>query len=252
MLASIPVGANAQSARPSAYDLELLHPAVRAAVEAARAVEPAAAESAARARDAAAQAEEAASRARNGEEGHRAIMRDGDPQRRNYEGQWGPHGGQGLGILTFGAGEFHGDRYAGGFSCGHKHGFGVYSYAPRRSDRTQARFEGEYDNGAWSGFGMYYARDGAQYVGEVQPPGMSGVGIHYSANGLRYEGQFANNQPNGFGVLWDARGRVRRAGIFHNARLVTRLTADMPTPDVVVKEPATPRPTCANALADEH
>lgn len=248
LLMLVPFAASAQSA----YELEQLHPDVRAVATAARAIETPAQESATRAREAAAQAEDAAQRARAGEEGYRVNARDDDPQRRRYEGQWSSHGSQALGTLTFAAGQFEGDRYAGGFSCGHKHGFGVYRYGAMPGDRVESRFEGEYDGGRWSGLGIYYARDGAHYVGEVGAQGMSGVGVHYSANGLRYEGQFARNRPNGYGVLWDPRGRVRRAGIFHNARLVTRLTGAETSQGVVAAAPEQKpyRQTCANALAD--
>jgi hypothetical protein len=247
----LPVTANAQrSSARSAYDLEQLHPDVRAAAAAARAVEASAMAAAARAREAAALAEDAAQRARNGEEGYNINAREGDPQRRHYEGGWGAHGGQGLGILTFGAGEFQGDRYAGGFSCARKHGFGVYRYAPMSGDRAESRFEGQYNSGRWSGLGVYSARDGAHFVGEVAGPGMSGVGIHSSANGQRYEGQFANNAPNGYGVLWDARGRVRRAGIFRDARLVTRLTANMPTRGAIEPKTESTASTCAESMAE--
>jgi hypothetical protein len=97
-------------------------------------------------------------------------------------------------------------------------------------DRAEPRFEGGYASDRRSGLGIDYARDGAHYVGEVDAQGMSGVGVHYSASGWRYEGQFANNRPNGFGVLWNERGRVQRAGIFRDARLISRLSRDDPSP----------------------
>ncbi|MEQ1810057.1 MAG: hypothetical protein ABL889_09030 [Terricaulis sp.] len=248
-LLAAPVAALAQTA----YDIEQLHPDVRVVVLAAREAQEPAENAAARAREAAAQGEDAAARARVGEEGYRAHAREGDPDRRSYEGQWRSGRSQGVGVLTFGAGRFEGDRYAGGFSCGHKHGFGVYSYAHERNDRVETRYEGGYDNGRWSGSGIYYARDGARYAGEVAAEGMSGVGVHVSANGWRYEGQFANNRPNGLGVLWDARGRVRRVGIFENARLVLRLNANSPSPEMLstVKDKPSDARTCAAAMVED-
>jgi hypothetical protein len=237
----VPFAASAQSA----YDLEQLHPDVRAAAAAARAIETPARQAATRAREAEAQAEDAAQRARRGEDGYGVGSRDDDPQLRRYEGQRSSNGGQELGILTFDAGEFEGDRYAGEFSCGRKHGFGVYRYAAMRG--RESHFEGGYEDDRRSGLGSSYARDGAYYVGEVDAQGMRGVGVHYSANGWRYEGEFADNRPNGYGVLWNERGRVQRAGIFHNARLVTRLTRNATSRRVVAveSEPEPNRLTCA-------
>lgn len=243
-----PLAANAQNA----YDLEQLHPQVRAAAIAARAAEQEAQLAANRARDAATEAEDAAQRARSGEDGYGVDAYEGDDQQRHYEGQWGSHGAQGLGVLTFGAGPFKGDRYAGGFSCRHKHGVGVYRYAPMESDQAESRYEGGYDNGRRMGWAVYYTRAGARYVGEFDDE-MHGAGVHYSTNGWRYEGQFANSRPNGFGVLWDAQGRVLRAGVFRDARLTRRLGANSRLVNVA-EAALEPRPvvrTCAAALAAE-
>lgn len=220
-----------------AYDLEQLHPDVRDAAMAAREADAPAQLAAVRAREAEERAEIAARRARNFEEGYGTSARDLDPQQRRFEGQRAAYDEEeGVGILSFGAGPFAGDRYIGEFSCGYKHGFGVYRYASMPDDRGEPRFEGTYARDSRAGLGIYIARDGARYVGEVDSSGMNGVGAHSSANGWRYEGQFANNRPNGFGVLWNERGRVQRSGIFRNARLVTPLTQRDPAQRVIRAE----------------
>jgi hypothetical protein len=211
----LPVGATAQQAAP--YDLANLHPDVRTAALAARENAARAEAAAIVAREVEQRARAAAERARNGDEGHRAYDFAEDSQQRRYEGEWVE--GQratGVGVLTFGAGPFAGDQYAGTFRRGSKFGPGVYIHS------SGARYEGDYVNGKRERFGVYQARN-FRHVGRSCCDEFEGAAIYYFNNGERYEGEFAENRPNGFGVLWASDGRVKRSGIWRDGHLRRRL-----------------------------
>jgi hypothetical protein len=172
---------------PSGYDLSLLHPDVRAAVEQARAGE--------------AQANRAAERARS-------AARNGEHARGN--------------TVTNGNGfvELPGhDTYAGGVAEGAFDGFGVYTFR----EGATLKYEGEFDEGAMSGAGIYSWREGARFAGTRDDGGRSGPGVHYLADGRRYEGGWSGDKRNGAGVEWAADGRVRLAGVWTNNQLTTPL-----------------------------
>ncbi|HYD86804.1 MAG TPA: hypothetical protein VEA80_04970 [Vitreimonas sp.] len=226
--------AHAQRLPP--FDVERLHPDVRAAALRAREAEARAEAAAAAAREAAQRGEEAAERARSGATGHRAYDFENDQQQRRYEGGWSEEErAAGFGVLTFGAGVYEGDRYAGSFRCGRKYGPGVYYHAPNQGDRAPNRYEGDYVFGEAERYGVFYGSSGFRHVGRSGRDAFNGPAVYYFPNGERYEGEFARNRPNGFGVLWSERGRVRRSGIWTDGRLTTRLRRDDPSVHV---EPA--------------
>lgn len=219
--------AQAQRPQPTPYNIEALHADVRAAVMRAREHQTRAETAAIAAREAATRAEEAAARARDGEPGHRAYDFEHDPQQRRYEGEWPDEGrARGLGVLSFGAGPYSGDRYAGHFRNGRKFGLGVYVYGALATDETQSRYEGDYISGEAERYGVYYGRRGNRHAGRSGGDAFNGEGVYDYANGERYEGEFFDNRRHGFGVLWRADGRIRSSGLWRNGRLATRLRAE--------------------------
>lgn len=223
-LALTSVEANAQRAGNVQYNIEALHPDVRAAAQQAREYAARAETAAVTARETAERAEAAAERARNGEAGHRAYDFENDAERRRYEGEWSEEErATGLGVLTFGAGTYQGDRYSGAFRRGRKFGPGVYVHAQNPGDPAPSRYEGDYVAGEHERYGVYYGSSGIRHAGRSGRDVFEGAAIYDFPNGERYEGEFARNQPNGFGVLWTSRGRVRQSGVWTDGRLTTRL-----------------------------
>ena len=208
------------------YDASQLHPQVRAAVEQARAAEQQGNAAAQQARGLVAGAQDAAVRARGGQSGYRAYDYSDDEQRRRYEGAWNGTR-SGLGVLTWNAGNYIGDRYEGRFSNG-EFGGGVYSWGTNANNPNDAgavdRYEGQFRDDAAGGSGMYYWRDGRRYSGSFNDWWKDGYGVMYFASGNRYEGAWSADKRSGYGVLWGANGQVLQAGLWANDTVVTPLS----------------------------
>lgn len=204
-------------ARPQAnttpFDLSLLNPNVRQAVDTARTAAARGVEFATRGRAAASQGEDAL-RAANEQNGCCIIRRFSGAQ---YAGQ------QRDGELT-GYGSYlwdTGDRYSGEFHAGDRTGFGVYYYARTDNIRT-LRYEGEFRNDMKEGYGSVIWRTEGRYTGQMEQDHPSGFGIRYFADGRRYEGQLANSQAEGYGAYWDEDGRLLSQAQFAAGEVVTR------------------------------
>lgn len=223
VLAATMTPAHAQRTPRTPYDIEALHPDVRASVLLARSNAERGETAADAAREAAASAELAAERARNGEPGYRAYFYESDPQQRRYEGEWMNERASGLGVLSFAGEPYAGDRYAGNFLYGRKYGLGVYTYSALPTDESRSRYEGDYVSGEAERYGVYYGRYGNRHAGRSGRDGFNGEGVYDHPNGERYEGNFVNNRRHGLGVLWRADGRVRQSGYWVEGRFTTRL-----------------------------
>ncbi|MDX2234307.1 MAG: hypothetical protein NW200_07395 [Hyphomonadaceae bacterium] len=203
------------------FDLALLHPSVRDAVQRARAEAARAETAAVRARDAAARAEDAAARARRGEPGTRVVSySSGD----RYEGEFANGARNGYG-LYFSTGELgRGNRLAGLYGNGKRNGPGTMTFGQNAGNATNATlYEGDFVGGvpvvgvlAWS--------NGHRYAGSYRDGyKKGGVGIYVWPYGDRHEGEWANDRQHGYGVRWSGRGSIIDAGIFENGVLVTPL-----------------------------
>lgn len=99
-------------------------------------------------------------------------------------------------------------RYEGGWQDGRKSGFGVVSWA----DGT--RYEGEWKDGRPDGFGVLMLVSGERYEGEGRGVEYGygferhghGVGLHPS--GGRYEGEWRLNRLDGYGSWVDGQGKT--------------------------------------------
>ncbi|MBX3510910.1 MAG: hypothetical protein KF700_06880 [Hyphomonadaceae bacterium] len=208
-----------EAARSTPYNLALLHPQVRTAVEQARAHEPRARRAAAQARDAAARAEAAAARARAGEGGH-AVRHQENGDR--YEGVYLDGRRADVGIYYYRPGVTQ-ERFAGEFRNNFPGGFGVSTYRPGPANSSHAlRIEGEWAESRSEGFGMTYWNGGNVFIGERRAS-LTSHGVMNYWDGGRFEGQFVGYQITGYGARWDPQGRVIDQGIYANGMLITPL-----------------------------
>jgi hypothetical protein len=89
----------------------------------------------------------------------------------------------------------NGDRYEGEFRNGLFHGWGTYTY--QKGDR----YEGQFANDMKNGKGTYTYVNGDKYVGEFRDDVKSGQGTLFFQNGDRYTGEFAGDRFHGQGAL---------------------------------------------------
>jgi hypothetical protein len=89
----------------------------------------------------------------------------------------------------------NGDRYEGEFRNGLFNGWGVYTY------RSGDRYEGEFAEDLKHGKGTYTSSDGEKYVGEFVKDRRQGQGTLFLKNGDRYVGSFENGLPHGQGTM---------------------------------------------------
>jgi hypothetical protein len=89
----------------------------------------------------------------------------------------------------------NGDRYEGGFDKGLFSGWGVYYY------HNGDRYEGEFDSDMKSGRGTFTFSNGDKYVGKFKDDMMDGYGSFSYMNGDRYVGEFKNDMRGGKGTM---------------------------------------------------
>jgi hypothetical protein len=215
------------SAASATYDLALLNPQVRAAVERAREADRRGVNAAARARQAASEAEGFASRARNGESGlHSSSSTWGSPSMTaRYEGQISGGVFSGYGVQVHTEGPFVGDHYAGQWRNDQRQGLGVYTFAENASNAIRAlRYEGEWVDNDRTGSGVTHWRSLGRYSGGNSGGMKSGAGVFYFPDGRRYEGEWGSDSYNGYGVVWDAQGNVLSQGVWAGNNLSTALS----------------------------
>lgn len=92
----------------------------------------------------------------------------------------------GTGVFVYPTGE----RYAGEFEEGDKHGEGVEYYADGK-----VKYKGNFRDDQRADYGVYFYRNGDKYAGWFQKNVPNGKGIYYFADGDRIAGLFRNGQP---------------------------------------------------------
>jgi hypothetical protein len=103
----------------------------------------------------------------------------------------------------------NGDKYEGEFKNGLFHGWGIYTY------RNGDRYEGEFRDDMKNGRGTYQYRNGDKYIGEFKNDVKEGRGTFFFASGDKYIGEFAGDMMNGKGVMFYKNGD-RYEGEFKN------------------------------------
>jgi hypothetical protein len=104
----------------------------------------------------------------------------------------------GDGIEVWGPPGKHQATYVGKFYKGKKHGPGCFKW------EDGSYYEGNFDNGMFSGNGKYYFADmNKLYEGEFRFGKMEGKGIEtWYESGRRYEGDFKEGKKDGEGTYY--------------------------------------------------
>ena len=104
-----------------------------------------------------------------------------------------------------------------------KHGQGRITFSSTTaSDLGNEEYEGDWEEDAMHGFGVYRYTSGAVYSGHWARGRQQGAGTMQFADGSRYEGQWEDNRMHGDGVYTDA-DQVRWEGIFVNGTFESKI-----------------------------
>ncbi len=144
-------------------------------------------------------------------EGELIYPKDDIINRVSYNGQFkeGEISRKGNLLLKSGA------KYEGDFENGRFNGFGVYTYP---KEDAGDYYKGHWKDGKLSGKGKFVFSDGEQYEGDFENNLRNGFGVHtYSKEsaGDYYEGHWKDNEKSGKGKLvW--KDGTKQEGIFEN------------------------------------
>ncbi|KAL1214594.1 Phosphatidylinositol 4-phosphate 5-kinase 1 [Cardamine amara subsp. amara] len=94
----------------------------------------------------------------------------------------------------------NGDIYEGEFNRGRCNGSGVYYYF------VNGRYEGDWINGRYDGYGIECWSKGSKYKGQYKQGLRHGFGVYWFYTGDSYSGEWFNGQSHGFGVQTCADG----------------------------------------------
>lgn len=129
-----------------------------------------------------------------------------------YEGYWMHGKKHGYGIYES-SGKY---IYEGDYQYDLRHGKGTLIYLDDAEGHYMGdRYEGDFKNNEFEGYGKYRFADGDIYEGEFHKSSLEGYGVLTFGDGYRYEGQFKNYLFHGRGVLYYNDGRWFE-GVFEN------------------------------------
>lgn len=127
--------------------------------------------------------------------------RDGQRTHFLYKGAFQHAKRHGQGVMEFLTGSpIEGSRYEGEFQNGVFNGYGKLEGANGRS------FEGEFKDDLPHGRGVLIYKDGSRYEGDMHRGDEHGRGILVNTDGSQYDGEFKDGRPNGHGVATFADG----------------------------------------------
>lgn len=139
----------------------------------------------------------------------KAFLRNGN----TYEGEWSNGVMQGHGIYER-ADEF---VYEGEFKYNIRDGKGTLIYLDEAEDHYLGdKYEGEFHNNEFEGYGKYSFANGDIYEGEFHESAFEGKGVLIFGDGFRYEGQFHNYQFHGAGILYYNNGKWFEGTFIHD------------------------------------
>lgn len=128
----------------------------------------------------------------------------------------------------------NGDRYEGEFKDGLFHGWGIYTY------RTGDRYEGEFAGDLKHGKGTLTYANGDKYMGEFARDMKAGRGTLLFGNGDKYVGAFADDGLTGQGTMIYANSNAYtgefRNGLKHGAGEFKYAAGDIYTGDFVADQ----------------
>ncbi len=127
--------------------------------------------------------------------------------------------------LSFTFGERTG-TYTGEVLDGLPHGEGTFS--TENEDGTAWYYEGEWQQGHFSGQGSSVWEDGFIRSGQYRNDNVNGEGKEYWGGVLRYEGSFSENVYNGQGTFYNYHGDVIYTGLFVDG-FISETAADRAT-----------------------
>jgi len=107
-----------------------------------------------------------------------------------------------------------GARYDGEWLNDKFEGFGTYRYY------GGAKYVGQFSNNRRNGQGTFTFKDGATYVGGYKDDLRSGRGTFTYPNGVKFVGEYRFDKRNGPGIEYRADGTVLRSGIWENDVLI--------------------------------
>lgn len=83
-----------------------------------------------------------------------------------------------------------------------------------------ARYEGQFKDGLFHGWGKMSQANGDVYMGEWQNDKATGQGAFYdAAQGVRYKGEWVNDAQHGQGEeTWDEGSRTKYTGQFYKGK----------------------------------
>lgn len=114
-----------------------------------------------------------------------------------YEGDWVDDVWHGQGTIIYD----NGDQYQGAVSNGKRNGYGIIFYK-----ETGNKYDGNWEEGMYEGFGIYSWKTGDRYAGYFSKGLKNGYGTYTWENGDCYEGYWSNNKRNGEGTYYFATG----------------------------------------------
>ncbi|GMH21834.1 hypothetical protein Nepgr_023677 [Nepenthes gracilis] len=89
---------------------------------------------------------------------------------------------------------YDGDSYEGGYHKGKYSGSGVYSF------NKNGRYEGDWVDGKFDGYGIDFYRGGSEYRGEFRKGLRHGFGVFRSHLGYSYSGEWSHGRCHGVGI----------------------------------------------------
>ena len=152
-----------------------------------------------------------------------------------YQGDWLNGKWHGRGTLIY----KNGDRYEGEFKADRRHGIGVLVSA------NGDQYAGDWKNDTRTGRGnKTYARgDFSRYEGDWVNGKWHGYGVLTDNIGSRYEGHFKEDKKHGEGVFVSKTGYRYRERWKQGLQIVSTSETYAPTPETPAPAPETPAPT---------
>ncbi|MBX9745094.1 MAG: hypothetical protein K2X08_07800, partial [Chlamydiales bacterium] len=107
-----------------------------------------------------------------------------------YEGEWKNGNPHGVGCWIFSKGAIYA-KYEGQFVEGKFSGYGVLTFA------NGGVYEGEFKEGCFEGYGCFKASKGTIFKGQFSKGTIFGKGVHINHTGIEFEGTFLNSKITG-------------------------------------------------------